>query len=100
MMRKKKRTPEKTLPIPTAVKLDRILKARLEKLSRTKDRSVHWLMKTAIEDYVRHEEVAEQLRQETLKRWAEAERNQVVENDSVIAWLETWGTDHEKERPR
>ena len=45
------------------------------------------------------EEAAEQLKQETLKRWAEAERHQVVENDSVIAWLNTWGTDHEHTRP-
>ena len=44
-------------------------------------------------------ETMEQLQQETLTRWAEVEHGQVVKNDSVIAWLNTWGTDHETTRP-
>ena len=86
---------------PLAVKLDPQLKSRLEKLSRTKDRSVHWLMKTAIEHYVALEESEEALRQETQRRWeAEALSDHVVSNDSVMAWLQTWGTDHEVDQPK
>lgn len=79
---------------PTGVKLDPELKARLEQLSVLKDRSTHWLMKRAIEQYVATEEQAEALKQETLRRWAqEAELNDVVENDIVMTWLDTWGKD-------
>ena len=84
---------------PTPVKLELALKKRLEKLSKTKERSVHWLMKKAIEHYVSHEEEAEKLKQETIKRWQEAEQGRVFSNDSVTAWLKTWGTDEEDDRP-
>ncbi len=84
---------------PTGVKLEPKLKTRLKKLSEAKDRSVHWIMKMAIEQYVSDEESKELLRRETLARWHEAEQGKVVSNESVIAWLETWGTDQEKGRP-
>jgi len=41
----------------------------------------------------------EKLKKETLKRWQEVENGQVVSNHAVIAWLDTWGTDQESERP-
>ena len=101
-MRKKKATrkSKKNMPItPTPVKLDKGLKDRLDKLSTTKDRSVHWMMKTAIEQYVTREEAVEKLKRETLKRWKEAEHGNVVSNASVLRWLETWGNESEDERP-
>lgn len=84
---------------PTGVKLEAAMKLRLEKLSALKDRSVHWLMKEAILRYVENEEQAFELKQETLNRWQEIEQNRVISNESVMAWLDTWGTDHETERP-
>lgn len=84
---------------PTGVKLETAMKLRLEKLSELKDRSVHWLMKEAIAQYVENEEQAEKLKQETLNRWQEIEQDRVISNESVMAWLDTWGTDHETERP-
>lgn len=97
----RKKNPRKTTSSsPLAVKIDLQLKARLDRLSQKKDRSVHWLMKTAIESYVTQEEEAEKLKQETLERWQEAQQGKTVSNESVIAWLKTWGTDKEDEKPR
>ncbi len=85
---------------PTGVKLEPSIKLRLNKLGESKQRSIHWLMKEAINQYLAHEEQAEQLKQETLTRWQEAEQNKVVSNESVMAWLDTWETDSEVERPK
>ncbi|MCK4609296.1 MAG: CopG family transcriptional regulator [Gammaproteobacteria bacterium] len=85
---------------PTGVKLEATIKARLQKLGKIKHRTIHWLMKEAISNYVEHEEKAEALKQETLDRWHnEAEQNKVVSNESVMDWLDTWGTDNETGRP-
>ena len=85
---------------PTGVKLEPTIKTKLKGLSKLKHRTMHWLMKEAITQYVEHEEEAEKLKQDTLARWEqEAMRNKVVNNGSVMAWLDTWGTDHETGRP-
>ena len=84
---------------PTGVKLEMAIKSRLKKLGKLKHRTMHWLMKEAISQYIENEEQIEKLKQETLKRWKEAEQNKVVSNPSMMAWLDTWGTDHEAGRP-
>jgi predicted transcriptional regulator len=82
-----------------SIKLPVKLKTRLQKLGKLKQRSAHWLMKEAIEHYLDTEEELEKLKQKTLSRWQEAEKGQVVANNEVISWLNTWGTEQEQERP-
>lgn len=83
-----------------SVKLDVETRQRLLVLSDSRDRSVHWLMQKAIEVYVEQEEQADRLRQETLARWEQVEAGKVVSNEAVGEWLESWGTQNEKERPK
>ena len=82
-----------------SVKLLGGTKDRLQKLGKLKQRSPHWLMKDAIEQYLSEEEQQEKLKRKTVNRWKEAEQGQVVPNVEVIAWLETWGSAVEQERP-
>lgn len=84
---------------PTGVKLPPMLKGRLQKIAELQNRSLHWLMKMAIERYVEQIEQEEALKQETMRRWQEVEQGRVVSNQDVVSWLATWGTDHEKRRP-
>jgi len=84
---------------PTGVKLEAGTKTRLKKLSTLKRRTIHWLMKEAIAQYLDHEEQAEKLKQDTLARWEETEQNKLVLHEPVMAWLDTWGTDNETKRP-
>lgn len=86
-------------PIPKVVKLDPDIKDRLERLGKAKHRSAHWLMKEAITRYLVQEEHTEQLNQETLSRWKEAEQGKVVSHEAVSKWLDTWGMDEENDRP-
>ena len=47
---------------PTGVKLEPAVKSRLEELGKLKQRSMHWLMKEAISQYLEHEEATEKLK--------------------------------------
>jgi predicted transcriptional regulator len=51
------------------VKIEKSTRARLARLGKTRDRSPHWLVKQAIEDYLRREEAVETMAQEDLERW-------------------------------
>ncbi len=85
---------------PMAVKLDPDMKERLLRLDAAKKRSPHWIMREALREYTKREELAERLRQETLKRWEPYTiTREMVDNEAVTAWLDTWGSDHEAERP-
>jgi len=86
-------------PIPKVVKLDPDIRDRLERLGEIKDRSPHWLMKEAITRYLEQEEYHLQLNRETRVRWQEAEAGRVVSHQAISQWLDTWGTDHEGDRP-
>lgn len=86
-------------PIPKVVKLDPDIRDRLEHLSKLRHRSVHWMMKEAVSEYLINEEYKEKINQETLARWREAEQGRVVSHQSVSEWLDTWGTDDESEKP-
>ena len=54
-----------------AVKLPERDRERLIKLGKTKKRTVRWLAKEAISQYLDREEKAELFRQETMARWKE-----------------------------
>jgi predicted transcriptional regulator len=85
---------------PMAVKLDPEMKERLLRLAAAKRRSPHWIMKEALREYTEKEELAESLRQETLKRWEIYKiTGKSVDNEAVMAWLDTWGSEHETKSP-
>ncbi|WPY01283.1 Putative CopG family transcriptional regulator [Candidatus Trichorickettsia mobilis] len=80
--------------VPVTVKLESNTKQRLEKLGRAKQRSTHWLLQQAVQQYLEIEEYEERLKQETLDRWQEALDGKLISNEKVQAWLGTWGTDN------
>lgn len=71
------------------VKLDQETRDRLKRLGEVKDRAPHWLIKTAVLEYLGKEELAEQERREDGERW---ERYQLtghfVDNDNAMEWLD------------
>ncbi len=85
---------------PMAVKLPQQDRDRLKILGDAKKRSVHWLAKEAISQFLDREETAELFRQETLDRWDNyCQTGKTVSNDAVIAWLDSWGTENENKAP-
>ena len=83
-----------------AIKIDQKTKERYKKLARIKDRSAHWMMREAIKQYVDREEKRESFRQDAVDSWNEYQETGLhATGDEVIQWLNTWGTDDEKDAP-
>ncbi|WGS88626.1 ribbon-helix-helix protein, CopG family [Methylomonas sp. UP202] len=87
--------------INTGVKLDETLHARLKALSTAKERTPHWLMKAAIEQYVEREEAYEREKREDQERWQRYKlTGQAISNEAVDAWLASWGSESELPCPK
>jgi len=70
------------------VKLDINTIHRLKILAEIRDRSPHWLMKTAIESYLEREEQYEREKAEDTKRWeAYQVSGKALSQASVTNWL-------------
>lgn len=81
---------------PTSIKLDEELKGRVQHLAEARRRSVHWIMREAIAQYVDHEEKRETLREDTLKAWDEFQATGLhATAEEIDRWLATWGTENE-----
>ncbi|WP_163578154.1 CopG family ribbon-helix-helix protein [Halomonas faecis] len=85
---------------PTSIKLDDDLKGRVQHLADARQRSAHWLMREAIEQYVEREERREAFRQDTLNAWEDYQATGLhATADEVEQWLVSWGKDDEVSAP-
>ncbi len=70
------------------IKLDEDTRNRLKALGELRNRSPHWLMRTAIQTYLDREEIYEREKREDMERW---ERYQLTGNtisdDTAAGWL-------------
>jgi predicted transcriptional regulator len=93
--------PVKSKTVNTGVKLDEALHNRLKSLGALKDRTPHWLMRTAIEQYVEREEASEREKQEDLERWQRYKATgHAVSHEQVTAWLDSVGSEGELPCPQ
>jgi predicted transcriptional regulator len=84
----------------TSIKLDDDLKARINQLAGLRQRSAHWIMREALQQYVDREEARESFKQEAIASWkAYQEDGRHLTGAEVRDWLRSWGTDAEKARP-
>ena len=83
-----------------SVKLDDDLKQRIQRLAGQQQRSPHWIMRQAIQQYVEREEARESFRQEAIDSWEEYRTTGLhLTGDELREWLRTWGTDAETDPP-
>lgn len=83
-----------------AVKLDEDTRRRLQALGSLRDRSPHWLMRTAIMEYLDREETYEREKREDQERWDRyALTGEAVSYDAVMDWLDSIGSDAERPCP-
>jgi len=86
--------------VATSIKIDDILKSRIQHLALIQHRTAHWIMREAIREYVEREESRESFKQEALRSWSEyQETGRHLTSEEVHQWLNTWGTDDDAEPP-
>jgi predicted transcriptional regulator len=70
------------------IKLDDKISSRLKALGEKRDRSPHWLMRTAIERYLEQEEKYENEKAEDMAEYQEYVRTgKAIDNKKVLSWL-------------
>lgn len=85
----------------TSIKLDDDLKARIQRLAEAKDRTSHWIMREAIEEYVDRQEKREKFMRDAQESWEEYQRTgRHLTWDEVSGWLKKVGTDEQTEFPK
>ena len=73
-----------------AIKIDQKTKERYKNLALIKDRSTHWMMREAINQYVDREEKRESFHQDAVNSWNEYQETGLhATGDEVIRWLNT-----------
>lgn len=83
-----------------SVKLDPAQQERLRLLAEQRDRSPHYLMREAIQQYLEREEARESFRRDALAAWEHyRETGLHVTGDELAVWLDSWGSDHEADAP-
>ncbi|HUY68175.1 MAG TPA: ribbon-helix-helix protein, CopG family [Alphaproteobacteria bacterium] len=83
------------------VKLDEQTQKRLKALGKARDRSPHWLMRTAIEDYLDREEKYEREKREDMKRWENYQlTGKAIPHEAVVKWLDALAEGKPAKRPR
>ncbi|MEM1243334.1 MAG: CopG family ribbon-helix-helix protein [Pseudomonadota bacterium] len=85
----------------TSIKLNKELQQRIQHLASLRQRSAHWLMCEAIQQYIEREEARENFKQEALASWeAYQETGKHLNLKEVRNWLSTWGTKKAKKLPK
>jgi predicted transcriptional regulator len=78
-----------------SVKLDADMRIRLENLADARQRTAHWVMREAINQYVEREEKREAFRQATIKAWDEYQETGLHATAAEVdTWLSSWGSDN------
>lgn len=82
------------------VRLDEQLEQRLTALAEKTHRSKSYLAKEALLRYLDAEETKEREKHLALARWEQyQETGELVSNEAMVDWLDSWGTDQEKPCP-
>jgi predicted transcriptional regulator len=83
------------------VKVDEQLHERLKMMAELKDRSTHWIIKRAIEQYLEQEEAVARDRQEDRERWERyVLAGEAIPNAEATAWLDDLAAGHNAPWPR
>jgi len=86
--------------LPTSIKLDKDIHARIETLAASKQKTPHWLMREAIRQYVEREEKHEALKRDVLASWEHYQETGLhITAEEAHEWIASWGTENELPMP-
>jgi predicted transcriptional regulator len=84
----------------TSVRMPDDLLQRLDATATRLRRSMGWIINDAVREYLEREDLRQRRDEETRQTLAELDAGQVVDGDEVLAWIDSWGSENEREPPR
>jgi predicted transcriptional regulator len=99
MARRSPAAPQRGKTGVLSVRLDARMKRRLDRLAKASDRTASWLVQDAVASYLDAQEWQVAAIRDAV-RDADERPTRSVSHDRVKAWVKSWGTEREIERPR
>jgi predicted transcriptional regulator len=84
----------------TSVRMADHLMRRLDAAAERLHRSKGSIINDAVREYLEPEDERLRRLEETKDALAELNAGELIDGDGVLAWLDSWGTDQEREPPR
>jgi len=84
----------------TSVRMPDDLLQRLDATATRLRHSKGWIINDAVRKYLEREDLRQHLDEETREALAELDEGQLVDGDDVLAWIDSWGSENEREPPR
>ncbi len=84
----------------TSIRLQPEVEKPLEILSKKLDRSKNYLINQAIKEFLSRRAIEEKRWSETLAALGSVKNGDIIEEDDVVAWLESWGAENEQSPPK
>lgn len=84
----------------TSVRMPDDLLQRLDSTATRLRRSKGWIINDAVREYLEREDLRQRRDEETREALAELDAGQVVDGEDVLAWIDSWGSENEREPPR
>lgn len=83
----------------TSIRMPDDLMQRLDVASERLRRAKGWIINDAVREYLEREDRRVRRLEETRQALAEMDAGDLVDGEEVLAWLESWGTEREREPP-
>lgn len=83
----------------TSIRLQPDIEKMLLETAKKLQRSKNWLINQAIKEFLEKQSLETQRWQETLHALDSIQSGKSIKGDEVHAWLESWGTNDEREKP-
>ncbi len=84
----------------TSIRLQEDLEPNLNKLAKKLHRSKNWVINQAIRDYIEKQQIESKRWEDTLLALESVKNGKGVPEEEVDIWLQSWGTDNEKQPPK
>jgi len=84
----------------TNVRMPDDLMQRLDATAERLHRSKGWIITDAVREYLEREDARARRLAQTREALAELDAGDLIDGDEVLAWVASWGTDHERMSPR
>lgn len=75
----------------TSIKLDDLTRERVKAVAKRQDRTPHWILKRAVDEYLEREEKREAFRMEALESLSRYRKDgKHLTLDETTAWMKKW----------